>query len=125
MSRRVITFVTSNAKKLEEVVAILGPSCPFTLVSQKVDLPELQGEPVDVAREKARIAASIVKGAVVVEDTSLCFNALGGLPGLVRMCLRHRLVPAMITAPFTMDVYLHSRHHLQRVHKVLPGETRH
>lgn len=82
MSRRVITFVTSNAKKLEEVVAILGPSCPFTLVSQKVDLPELQGEPVDVAREKARIAASIVKGAVVVEDTSLCFNALGGLPGV-------------------------------------------
>lgn len=32
-------------------------------------------------KEKCRIAAKLVSGAVMVEDTSLCFNALGGLPG--------------------------------------------
>lgn len=38
-----ITFVTGNAKKLEELVAILGPTFPRTIVSKKIDLPELQG----------------------------------------------------------------------------------
>lgn len=30
---------------------------------------------------KCKEAAKIVKGPVIVEDTCLCFNALGGLPG--------------------------------------------
>lgn len=77
-----ITFVTGNKKKLEEVIDIFGKDLPFQLISQKIDLPELQGEPEDVAREKCKIAADIVKGPVMVEDTSLCFNALGGLPGI-------------------------------------------
>ena len=42
----------------------------------------LQGDPEYVAREKCRLAADIVKGAVMVEDSGLCFNALGGLPGI-------------------------------------------
>jgi inosine/xanthosine triphosphate pyrophosphatase family protein len=46
------------------------------------DLPELQGEPVDVSLEKCKLAAKEVGGPVIVEDTSLCFNALGGLPGV-------------------------------------------
>jgi inosine triphosphate pyrophosphatase len=77
-----ITFVTGNKKKLEEVVAILGDSLPFQLTSAKVDLPELQGEPEEVSREKCKLAAAQVGGPVLVEDTSLCFNALGGLPGV-------------------------------------------
>ena len=40
-----------------------------------------QGEPEDIAKEKAVLAAQTSGKAVVVEDTSLCFNALGGLPG--------------------------------------------
>ncbi|KAG5191467.1 putative inosine triphosphate pyrophosphatase [Tribonema minus] len=78
---RAVTFVTGNAKKLEEVRKILGASLPFELVSAKVDLPELQGEPADIAREKCRIAAEQTGGAVMVEDTGLCFAALQGLPG--------------------------------------------
>ena len=79
---KTVTFVTGNAKKLEEVRAILGgESLPFTLVSQKLDLPELQGEPDEISREKCRLAAQEVGGPVMVEDTSLCFNALNGLPG--------------------------------------------
>eukprot|EP00597_Dinobryon_sp_UTEXLB2267_P003792 CAMPEP_0170065316 /NCGR_PEP_ID=MMETSP0019_2-20121128/5448_1 /TAXON_ID=98059 /ORGANISM="Dinobryon sp., Strain UTEXLB2267" /LENGTH=240 /DNA_ID=CAMNT_0010272153 /DNA_START=119 /DNA_END=841 /DNA_ORIENTATION=+ len=77
-----ITFVTGNKKKLEEVISILGDSLPFELVSCKLDLPELQGEPVDVSLEKCKLAAKMIGGPVIVEDTSLCFNALGGLPGV-------------------------------------------
>ena len=58
-----------------------GPALPFTLESAALDLPELQGEPEDIARAKCRLAAAAVGGPVVVEDTSLCFVALGGLPG--------------------------------------------
>lgn len=76
---RPMTFVTGNAKKLEEVRAILGASIPFQ--SLKLDLPELQGEPEEISKEKARIAAKEVNGPVLVEDTCLCFNALKGLPG--------------------------------------------
>jgi inosine triphosphate pyrophosphatase len=82
MVSRPVTFVTGNAKKLEEVRAILGNSIPFQ--SLKLDcklhsiyslslslslsnslfiyfyyftVPELQGEPEDISKEKARLAA--------------------------------------------------------------------
>ncbi len=66
---------------MQEVKQMFGPGFPFALRSQAVDLPELQGEPEDIAREKCRLAALEVDGPVMVEDTSLCFNALQGLPG--------------------------------------------
>ena len=82
---RSIVFVTGNAKKLEEVLAILGGAAfPYALVPRKLDLPELQGEPEEVAAEKCRYAVRALGGGVpvMVEDTSLCYNALGGLPGV-------------------------------------------
>lgn len=79
-ARRAVTFVTGNAKKLQEVQKIMGDAVP--MVSQKIDLPELQGTPEDVSREKCKLAAKEVDGPVLVEDTSLCFNALNGLPGV-------------------------------------------
>jgi hypothetical protein len=75
-----ITFVTGNKKKLEEVKRILN-NIPYELIDQKIDLPELQGDPEEIAIEKCKIAATTVKGSVFIEDTSLCFNALSGLPG--------------------------------------------
>lgn len=78
-ARAPVTFVTGNAKKLEEFTAIMGTS--VHVVSRKIDLPELQGEPDAVSIEKCRIAARQVGGPVLIEDTCLCFNALGGLPG--------------------------------------------
>merc|ERR1712063_209998 len=74
-----ITFVTGNANKLREVAAIVGDSIPMT--SHAVDLPELQGEPDDISKEKCRLAAEAIKGPVCVEDTALCYNSLKGLPG--------------------------------------------
>uniref|UniRef100_A0A8C3M5F8 Inosine triphosphatase n=1 Tax=Geospiza parvula TaxID=87175 RepID=A0A8C3M5F8_GEOPR len=80
-ARRSVVFVTGNAKKLEEVTQILGESSPYTLVAKKIDLPEYQGEPDEISVQKCREAARQVQGPVIVEDTCLCFNALGGLPG--------------------------------------------
>lgn len=76
-----ITFVTGNIKKLEEVIVILGKKFPYKMVNEKIDLPEFQGEPDDISQAKCKEAAKIIKGPVLVEDTCLCFNALGGLPG--------------------------------------------
>ena len=80
LSSKKITFVTGNMKKLEELKSILGDS--FQLDNAKIDLPELQGEPEEVAIEKAKLAAKEINGAVLIEDSSLCFNAMGGLPGI-------------------------------------------
>ena len=41
----------------------------------------MQGEPEEISIEKCRLAAAEVKGPVMVEDMSLGFNALKGLPG--------------------------------------------
>ena len=78
-----IVFVTGNKNKLEEVKQILARegSLPFEIVSQSIDLPELQGDPITIATEKCRIAAQQVHGACLTEDTSLSFNALNGMPG--------------------------------------------
>jgi inosine triphosphate pyrophosphatase len=78
---KTITFVTGNAKKLEEFVAILGTTFPHKVVSKSLDLPEYQGTPEEVCREKCKEASRRIPGPVIVEDTCLCFNALKGLPG--------------------------------------------
>lgn len=80
-----ISFVTSNDNKLAEVQRALQTKSSqplFELVKCSVELLELQGDPMDVAREKCLLAAKQVSGPVMVEDTSLCFNALHGLPGV-------------------------------------------
>lgn len=87
MSLPTITFVTGNQNKLTETRRVLSNAypestgLPFNLVAEKIDLPELQGTPEEIARVKVKHASERVKGPVIVEDTCLCFNALGGLPG--------------------------------------------
>jgi inosine triphosphate pyrophosphatase len=99
----------------QEAKVILGAGFPFEVESCDVDLPELQGEPDEVAREKCVLAAKAVRaniapgvklncasviadrccsdwtsgfvslqvgGPVMVEDVSLGFDAMGGLPGV-------------------------------------------
>ncbi|KAL1491067.1 hypothetical protein ABEB36_011720 [Hypothenemus hampei] len=81
MTSKPITFVTGNSKKLEELLAILGPNFPRNIQSKKLDLAEFQGEIEDICRKKVTFAHKLVQGPVLVEDTCLCFNALQGLPG--------------------------------------------
>lgn len=75
-----LTFVSGNANKIRETSDILGSAVP-NLVAMKLDLPELQGDPIEISKEKCRIAARLINAPVIVEDTALCFNALKGLPG--------------------------------------------
>uniref|UniRef100_A0A673JZ59 Inosine triphosphate pyrophosphatase n=1 Tax=Sinocyclocheilus rhinocerous TaxID=307959 RepID=A0A673JZ59_9TELE len=76
---RAVVFVTGNAKKLEEVVQILGDKFPYKLISKKIDLPEYQGEPDDISIHKCQEAARQVDGPVLVEDTCLFFFMFVGL----------------------------------------------
>jgi inosine triphosphate pyrophosphatase len=47
-----------------------------------VDVPEIQEtDTLAIAKNKALLAAQLVNGPCLIEDTSLCFNALGGMPG--------------------------------------------
>lgn len=50
-------------------------------MNRDIDLPEFQGEPDEICREKCLEAAKHISGPVIIEDTCLCFNALGGMPG--------------------------------------------
>ena len=45
------------------------------LTDLKIDLPEIQGDPEDIAIEKCKIAATIVGGVVLTED-NLILNQL-------------------------------------------------
>lgn len=78
----VITFITSNSQKLNEIRAILGKkNTYFDIVHHSLELPELQATPDEIAINKCITAATIMQGPVIVEDTILAFNSLNGLPG--------------------------------------------
>jgi len=82
MSSKTIYFVTGNKNKTNELQKILNnDNNKFVIKSYKIDLPELQGEPEYIATEKCRLASLEIDEPILIEDTSLCFNALGGLPG--------------------------------------------
>eukprot|EP01040_Poterioochromonas_malhamensis_P012592 gene12592-13783_t len=76
-----LTFVSSNPNKIREVEMLLGESFRWPLTTHKYDLLEPQSSPFQISQMKCREAAELTNGAVIVEDTSLCFNALNGLPG--------------------------------------------
>ena len=81
-SKKVIKFVSGNLKKYEEVKAIIEEGLPNYTVSQiKINLMELQGQPEEIVNEKLKFALAQEEGPLIIEDTSLCFNALHGLPG--------------------------------------------
>lgn len=67
-----VTFVTGNAKKLEEVVAILGTqhAARFVVSNVDLDLPELQGEPEAVARAKAVEASKRVRRVISASQSA-------------------------------------------------------
>ena len=83
--RKIINFVSGNKNKLKELNQIINAHIKDIEVKQlDIDLPELQGYPEDIVKEKLKIAlekSKDLEGPVLVEDTSLCFNAYNGLPG--------------------------------------------
>ena len=83
--RKIINFVSGNKNKLIELTDIFNEHFKDIEIKQlDVDMPELQGVPEEIAKGKLKLAlekAKNLEGPVLVEDTSLCFNAYGGLPG--------------------------------------------
>ncbi|XP_059561666.1 inosine triphosphate pyrophosphatase isoform X3 [Myotis daubentonii] len=75
-----LVFVTGNAKKLEEVIQILGDKFPCTLVAKKIDLPEYQGEPDEISIQKCQEAARQVLAPHVCSAHFFVLVALGPVP---------------------------------------------
>lgn len=70
-------FITGNKNKFAEVKAVLPQ-----VEQLEIDLPEIQDlDPRNVVAAKLREALSHKQGEFIVEDTSLRFNCLNGLPG--------------------------------------------
>ncbi len=79
MSAR-LAFLTSNRHKFLEARAALGPAVPLEQVA--VAKPELQADDLEtIARFGAGFAARVLGRPVVVEDTGLFVDGLGGFPG--------------------------------------------
>lgn len=72
-----ITFITGNKNKLKEAQEILGD-----VQGHEVDLPEIQEiDPHKIIGAKMSEAKSQGLSSFIIEDTSLYFDALNGLPG--------------------------------------------
>lgn len=59
-----LNFITGNANKLVEVKAILGDT--VLLSSKSLDLPEIQGTIEEIALDKCRRAADIVRKFLLI-----------------------------------------------------------
>ena len=82
-----------------------GTPLPCEIESVSLDLPELQGEVEEIAKEKCRLAAAMVGGPVMVEDTCLCFN--GGYPTRARATVTPtRPLAHSPTRPLAHSLYL-------------------
>jgi non-canonical purine NTP pyrophosphatase (RdgB/HAM1 family) len=81
-----IKFITGNANKFLEVVNILPE-----VEQLDIDLPEIQSlDPQEIIAFKLKAALEHVpEGHIMVEDTSLYFEGLNGLPGpLIRWFMK-------------------------------------
>lgn len=89
---KTITFVTGNTNKLKEFVAIISGGKAgvsesgavvgdYKFINKALDLEEVQGTVDEVTIAKAKSAANLNDGPVLVEDTCLVFKAYNGLPG--------------------------------------------
>jgi len=73
-----ITFITGNQNKADYLAKYLGHPVDHV----KLDLDEIQSTDLEeIVKHKVRQAYGKIKKPVIVEDVSLEFTALGGLPG--------------------------------------------
>ncbi len=73
-----LTFITGSQDKVEQLSKYLGVKINL----HKLDLDEIQSlSPKEVIEHKANQAYEILKVPVIVDDVSLSFTSLNGLPG--------------------------------------------
>ncbi|MCR4326108.1 MAG: non-canonical purine NTP pyrophosphatase [Candidatus Roizmanbacteria bacterium] len=83
-----LTFITGNKAKAE----LLARYLDYPITHKDIDLIEIQSLDVqEVAVHKAKEAYAHIKSPVLIEDTSLEFNALGKLPGTLIKWFLHEL----------------------------------
>ncbi len=73
-----VVFITGNQKKADYLAKYLG----YSVDHIKLDLDEIQSVDLkEIVEHKVRQAYEKIQKPVIVEDVSLEFEALGGLPG--------------------------------------------
>lgn len=73
-----VTFITGNENKAALLAKLLG----MEIAHRKLDLDEIQAvRPEEVVEYKVRQAYELLKRPVLVEDTCMGLDELGGLPG--------------------------------------------
>jgi XTP/dITP diphosphohydrolase len=81
-----LVLASNNAKKLAELGSLFG-GLPVELVTQGslgiAEADEPHHSFVENALAKARHAAQAVGGPAIADDSGLCVDALGGMPGVV------------------------------------------
>jgi inosine triphosphate pyrophosphatase len=75
-----IIFVTGNENKLNEAKKILETG-KIKVIGEKIELDEYQGDIKEIAKKKAKHACEILGKPCFVDDASLCFDSLNGMPG--------------------------------------------
>ena len=83
--KKTITFITGNAKKLEEFKTIMASynlDNEYVFNSYKMDLPEIQaGDYYEIVKAKCKYASNFLGTPVIIEDSGLGFDSMNGLPG--------------------------------------------
>lgn len=76
--------MSGNPRKVEEAQLLLDPELfPWRLEAVDLDIEEIQATQLEVAIHKCNTAKKLCGDRpVIVEDTSLAINALGGMPGV-------------------------------------------
>jgi len=78
VQKKQITFITGNQNKADQLALYLG----FPIEHMELDLDEIQSLDLkEITEHKVRHAYEKTHSPILVEDVSLEFEALGGLPG--------------------------------------------
>ncbi|MEI8266404.1 MAG: RdgB/HAM1 family non-canonical purine NTP pyrophosphatase [Betaproteobacteria bacterium] len=92
-----LVLASNNAKKLQELQALLG-ALPLELVAQGslgvAEAEEPHATFLENALAKARHAAAASGQAAIADDSGLCVPALGGEPGVISAHYAGLVVPA-------------------------------
>lgn len=70
-------MVTGNKNKFLEAKNALNTEIEM----RELDIPEIQGTHTEIVSDKAKKAFEILQEPCFVEDTALCFEEWGGMPG--------------------------------------------
>lgn len=81
ISSNVIPIQKGKVREIEQIIGSVFSAHNVELTTLSLDLPEIQGTSDQIVIDKLNRARQVAPGPVIVEDTSLCFNALSGLPG--------------------------------------------